>query len=361
MNNITPLFVYGPPKTGSTLLSNLLDGTNQIFVYPNEVKFKIYGNSKFRSIESLVRHYKTKNKDPLKVHRENVIVNNTSIYDLNEMEGKLNGIEKLNDLFDIRLYYKLFNESIKKHFVEINGAILIYYDMLAAAMATKNIEFDKLQYLCFKDVGGDFRKTIKVFQKEFPSGKIILLSRNPYAQFLSRLNYWRKYQWPHTSVFAQMDSLLRMNNFYKCASEVIINQNVLMISYEDIVSDTEKVVKSVARFLEIDFSDTLLTPTVFGRGVVVSTSTINSSAVFKDSQNKWESDLTPFQKKIVTMFTQNAPLHGYTLLFTMNKRLRDFLSSYFFYSLVFRFHGLYVWVQKLAAKYLEVRDKLSQK
>jgi len=359
MNNIQPLFVYSPPKTGSTLLLNLLDGTNEIFVYPNEVKFKIYGNSKFGSSESLIRHYKTKNKDPLKVPNENVIINKTSIYDLNKMEGKLDGIEKLNDLFDIRRYYELLNKSIKDHFEELNGAKLIYYDMLASAMATKIIEFDRLKYFCFKDVGGNFRKTIKVFHKEFPTGKIILLSRNPYAQFLSRLNYWRKYQWPHTSFFAQIDSLLRLNNFYKCASET--NENVLTISYEDVISNTEKVMKSVAYFLEIDFSDALLTPTVFGRGVVVSTSTINSSAIFTNSLNKWETDLTPVQKKIVTMFTQNAPLHGYTLSFNMNKILRDFISSNFFCYLVVRLHSLYVWVQKLASKLFELCNKIFQR
>jgi hypothetical protein len=69
----------------------------------------------------------------------------------------------------------------------------------------------------------------------------------------------------------------------------------LAVAYEDLVNDTKRTVQRIADFLEIPFDDVLLRPTMFGRPVVVSTSSQNTTEVFR-SETDWSAGL-PFRER----------------------------------------------------------------
>jgi len=329
MNDVSPILIYGAPKTGTTLFKSLLDGTDSIYVYPNEIKFKQYAVVSYKSLEELVLQYKTKNRDPLKIpDQRKMRLKLGQPWDVNKREGHFQGVGNLTKLFDIREYYTHFNRSITEGGECPNGAQLIFQDVLAAAKATQNISLSKLKYVCFKDVGGDFPKVVTIFLNSFPNGKIILIKRNPYAQFLSRLNFWKKYNSSRSGILSQILSLSRLNFFYKTLAKYPKKHpRMYTIAYEDLVSNTTHIMKNVANFLGVEYNVIFEYPTVFGMKTQVSTATEKKREVFKESLNKWETQLTGSQIRLVAACTPDASCHGYKHAVSYNWMWARFLSS----------------------------------
>lgn len=308
-----PIFVYGPPKTGTTLFCNLLDGGKGIFVYPNEVKYKTYGVESYASKVDLIRKFKTENLDRLKVPVDKLP--KECFLELNKLEGKMEGVNDLGSFFDFRRYYEVLNDKIKENLANLDGPKLIWLDLESVVEATSGIHLRDLKYICFKDVGGNFQRALQSFRINFPEGKVVLITRNPYAQFLSRLKYWEKYSWSNSGLLSQIDSLLRLDQYYRASSHYLSSdENTMLVKYEDLVVHTNETMEEVARFLEVPFERALTFPSVLGKKAVVQTATQQTTQVFNCSVEAWKDKLTGKQKKLVSLLVCSSKLHGYKMV-----------------------------------------------
>jgi hypothetical protein len=71
-----------------------------------------------------------------------------------------------------------------------------------------------------------------------------------------------------------------------------------LLYYEDLVSDTEVQMRSLARFLGIAFVPALMYPTLFGEPIVVGTSSRQDKSVFRERSGFWNG-ITP--KEVVLL------------------------------------------------------------
>ncbi len=334
-----PLFIYGPPKTGTTLLARMLDGSN-ILVYPNEIKYKTFAIKKYNSKHKLIYEYKQKNKDPLKVPVKRIKYSKKiSVENLNKLDGKLESVKATKSALNFKEYYTEFNNIIHDNYSKLTGSTIIWYDMLAFKNALISPPSD-IKYIAFKDVGGDYKRVIQNYLHTFKSGKMLLITRNPYAQFYSRLKFWQKNNWKVNNRLSQILSLLRLNDFYKC-NNIKNNKQILRISYEELVDNTNDVMKRISNFLAISYNDELLFPSVLGTKTVVATATKSTNIVFKDSLYLWEKKLNKKEKRMVTATTPDAVKHNYKHIEKARKMLKLLATTKIFrlsLELYFKFH-----------------------
>ncbi len=243
------VLIYGPRKSGTTLFQRLMDG-GEIYVYPTELKMKWFTWPTWEKKEHLVDKYKKKNKLKNESHSG---FNKNSYTDI--FENRSITIQSLRDLIDL--------------------------DLAAAIESSPHPPFE-YQGWAVKEVGGDTDRILSDWKKMFPDSKILMLVRNP--PFVSR------------SVFRQRRRKgvkLSLRMLCKQAIDpwlVLIKQSkyfgrndTLFISYEQLVSDTNVVMKKVCEFLSINYSEIFCKPTMFGEDVVVRTSSRKTPSVFKDN------------------------------------------------------------------------------
>jgi hypothetical protein len=77
------------------------------------------------------------------------------------------------------------------------------------------------------------------------------------------------------------------------------NEQYYIVPFEDLVSDTENVMRGVAKFLDISYSEILIQPTVFGKNAGSNTSSFNapvkSEGVDPLTSERWRKEL-PFDE-----------------------------------------------------------------
>jgi hypothetical protein len=72
--------------------------------------------------------------------------------------------------------------------------------------------------------------------------------------------------------------------------------NSILVLYEELVRDPEREIRRIMDFLELPFEEIQTKPTIFGRNVVVVTSSRETRAVFDNTQTTWTQDLTLREK-----------------------------------------------------------------
>jgi hypothetical protein len=73
-----------------------------------------------------------------------------------------------------------------------------------------------------------------------------------------------------------------------------------LVYYDDIVSDTETQMRSIARFLGIDFVIAMTYPTLFGEPIVVGTASRRDKSIFREGTGFWN-ELTPKEAVLLTL------------------------------------------------------------
>ena len=273
MNNPdTRVLIYGPRKGGTTLLQRLIDG-GEIYVYPTELKMKWFARASSEKKDHLIDQYKNKNK----LKNESHFGFDNNLY-LEIFRKKTNAVRSLRDLIEI--------------------------DLAAAIECSPKPVFE-YQGWAVKEVGGDVDQIFSEWKKMFPDSKILMIVRNPLL--VSR------------AVFRQRrrNSIrLSLRKLYKQAvdpwivllkqSKYIGRKDTLIISYEQLVSETSVVMKKVCEFLSINYSEVFCKPTLFGKEVIVRTSSKKTTSVFQDNPSFWN-DLS--LKEIISIICA-AVLYG---------------------------------------------------
>jgi len=256
------VLVYGPRKGGTTLLLNLLDGSEAMLAFPAEVKTKFFH-----------RWAKTD------ITRDRYVA-----------ESRVPELDR--DEVSVDTYLTLWKETDP---APLAGDLRALLQRDAWYMYRAAIHPPAAPRLwCAKDVGGKTHAIIALWRHCFPHSRLVFILRHPLQVARAVLNDRRRN--------GRRLSFLKIAREIADPMRVVAAQasyldagSILPIAYEDLVDDTEGTMRRVAGFLCVAYDEVLTRPTVFGQPVVVSTSSRRTTTVFR-SENRW-SDGLPFRER----------------------------------------------------------------
>lgn len=292
MTKITkPIFILGCSKSGTTLLRNLLDGHNELFAIPSETHF-------FQNIKYWVS-YQFRATKPKNISIDEVKDN------LADWVAYLN---KTEDVFADSFTKDRWNiEILQKHLYQQSIANIkelsdVFWSALHAALYKEELPPGK------RIVEKSVENAELVFEwlNFYPDAKFIHIVRNPYSNLVSLRKYLdkqtknRKVLFPRKNVsyFPHLRKAVysMYNSFYFLEKNKKLIDNYKIITYEELVSQTEKTMKDIASFLEIEYEDILLQPTLFGEDWQGNSITGQKySGVSNAGLDRWKKEVTDFE------------------------------------------------------------------
>lgn len=279
-----PVFILGSHKSGTTLMRSLLDGHSDLSVLPFEAHVFCHLNrwicypyqksmpseiTTEKFIESTIQWIRkvNSNLDPYADKRVGLIINEEAFI------TEINKISTMDLLDVIPTYYKAILEAVNinstsdtKRFVE------------------KSVE--QAEYAV------DLKKV-------FPDAIFIHMIRNPYANIVSIRKYKGITKYPDLEPISKA----LFSSFYYLYRNRHLIDNYHVVKYEDLVSNTRKVMKNISITLGIDFETGTLIPTSNGalwKGNSVTNKTF--SGVTSERAQLEESDITEIEKEIINKF-----------------------------------------------------------
>lgn len=268
------VLVYGARKSGTTLFQNLLDGGDEIFVYPAELKLKYFarGNGRSADIED---YYSA---------------------------SRIGTVDSPH--FSLPQYRELWRKAHAENTLE-GLPELIRFDAGAVYQSADGVPAKPATW-CAKEVGGPTESILELWRAMFPAGRALFIVRDPRMITRAVLNDRRR-KMRRLSFLAIVRETLDPLRIVAEQSKWLGYHYVLMIAYEDLVESTSTVMARVAQFLGVSDSPRFSSPTMFGEPVVVRTSSRDTTEVFGQAAS-WRDGLTLREQIIVAIAGAMAKL-----------------------------------------------------
>jgi protein-tyrosine sulfotransferase len=248
-----PIFLLGSHKSGTSLLRSLLDGHEQLVVFPKETDF-------FQSTGHWV-DYALRRSLPVASDRAGALeglIRNIETYSraIDDPYSDSPGFAGY-DLDRFVSYVKSAAPATGRELFEAYAGGLSY-SLLGDALADQVRIVDKSVV---------YAEYARVLRSMFPDCLFVHIVRDPYAAvvairkaLVSRSRRWRPYYPPMGRV-----AMALHNSYYYLVRNQAELDGYLVLKYEDLIEDTEGSMRHAAGFLGIDFAQSLLTPTCLGR------------------------------------------------------------------------------------------------
>jgi len=285
------VFVYGPRKAGTTLFQTLLDGGDQLFAYPAELKVK-----------SFVR--KPHWNDDIEKYYERSRIKTVASPHLSQDR-----------------YAQLWAEALERRDLHTQ-AEYVRYDIAAVYASCDNAPAG-IEMWCAKEIGTPTTEIVEFWRRMFPGGKILFITRDPLMVTRAVLNdRRRKGVQPSLRkiVYETCDPMRAVT----AQARLLDDPNIFAIAYEDLIADTAGTMARVAAFLGVDYTPVFEAPTIFSDPVVVRTASQKTASVFQSTTTKWTDGLTWRERLAVWAFhTAASFLPDYNVDYTaLRRRLR---------------------------------------
>lgn len=277
-----PVFILGCTKSGTSLIRNLFDGHSALFAVPAESHFfqqtgswvyyffnrshpknLTYDEKKQRLVDWIDFSNRKSNSvgDGFTAGKWNVELFKEAIF-----SKSVHSLKELSDLYIESMYFALCNKP--------------YPDLRFLEKSVENAEF-ALEWL-----------------QLYPNAKFIHILRNPYSNLVAI----RKFLYAPRFPFLNRALLSMYNSYYFLYKNVklIDPSQYKVILYEDLLQKPEEIMKDLASFVEINFEEILLKPTVLGESWSGnSTSKVSFSGISKNNLDKWKKDITKYEITVV--------------------------------------------------------------
>ncbi len=300
----SPIFVLGAHKSGTSLLRSLFDNHPELFVVPFESHF-------FQMLGSPIAYpYR---KQFFEVRTIDAVVNSMNNY--------LSFINRHNDpLSDSVMKDKIDTQkaylSLEKFKAGNVGKAVVWADMFIAYCEAIHEGLDK----------GSLSSETRILEKSvenaelvseikymFPSAKFIHIIRNPYANIVALRKFKSIGGYPYLKLIIET---LENNYYYAIKNHFLYKDDYKIIKYEDLLSNSELMLKDICSFVEIEYNDRILSPTSLGsewKGN--STSGSNFNGICDSNLNKWQGEISNFEVAFANKFLHKYINHwGYELL-----------------------------------------------
>lgn len=303
--------ISGLRKSGTTLTKSLLDGHPELFVIPPaEFDFFCYSDH-----ETLVQPKYDCISDPTELMSR--LANQDFIVRMNEKtrtEDRLMPTDERQR--DVRTSFNVaqFLDDVKDKHVDAYSEIFpVIFLAMARACGVDDDQQKSLKFLFKNTLETEF---FGLYKKWFPKMKLVYVLRNPYAQFAahSRGEYikGRKFEYP---LLAPKIRMMKYDYYFAKYWREIYPEDVKIVRYEDMVEDTENVMKGIADFLGIAYTETMQQPTILGEpwGGNSSAKEVYSGIDSKPLR-RWKTVLNDQEIYIVTKyFSEVIQKYGYEL------------------------------------------------
>ena len=276
------LLIYGPRKGGTTLFQSLLDGGDEVFVYPAELKLKYF----VRKPKLTPHEYWSLSKLPANSSGDEKQSGGGQIWDPESYFAHTRRHSISVSLFNRSGYDADWttDESGSSHVSE-----LIRKDIVRV-FRNSTARRSKPRLWCAKEVGGRPNTILTLWKQIFPEGRVLLLARNPRMVARAVLND-RRMVGRNPSIWNIIKQTYEPMAVNACIVQQLERGNAFALSYEDLVSNTPDSMKALARFLGIKYGTFLLEPSILGQKVVVRTSSRRDQKIFV-SDAVWSDGLT---------------------------------------------------------------------
>lgn len=225
-----PIFLTGFPKSGTTLLLSLLDGHEDLNVFPKETLFFDYALADLRA------------------DRERGI----ELFVERIFEGVLFGLEEvLTDEVGTDRY----KNALRERWSETGYALDRFLDI---AVETYGELTGRSGRRFWVEKTPHTELDVPTLRQWYPTLKVIHCLRDPRANYAA-IRTWNERENEPTSLPRFVSHYRRS---WAAAQRNMKNVPQLTLKYEDLVEHTERSMREVCEFLDIEFLDTLLEPTL---------------------------------------------------------------------------------------------------
>jgi hypothetical protein len=244
-------------RSGGSLLSQLFDGHPQCHVYPNEIK---------------IGHPNEWTWPPLDLDRPEqwfeILYHRRAAKDLQRGYRKSPldaGFDVFPFLFSPRLQKQLFERCRSSHAIGGERDVLDCYftSYFNAWLDNHNLYTGpKRLVVGFTPRLAMQRENVERFFAAYPEGTLVSTVREPRAWYASARKHKRSYGTPEQGL-----ALWRGSTKAALESVARYGDRVVVLTYEQLVLDTERTMRRLAERIGIEMSPTLLLPTFNGRPI----------------------------------------------------------------------------------------------
>ena len=237
-------------RSGGSLLSQLFDGHPEVHPHPHELMLGYKKKHVWPRID-----LKENPERWFRVLFENMVIKHTN-------EGYKKGKEDKESfpfIFNPYLQEKIFLEYVDSVKPLTLRTVLDAYmtSYFGAWLNNQNYDGKKKFVTAFTPRLSVMQENMDIFFDVYPDGRLISLIRDPKNWFPSALRHGPKVYGDLRSALTQWkesaQAMLRNKKRY--------SDRVCLVTFEDLVTKTEAVMRYLAEFLDIEFRDILLLPT----------------------------------------------------------------------------------------------------
>ncbi len=242
-----PIFILGPHKSGTSLLRSLLDSHPALFVLPYETHiFDLAGYwVDYRFRRSIPQH-----KTPGEIKQACI-----------ELAMKYN--TTMNSMADAQLKGQLdlemFIEKMDCYAGNLDELIATYFNAVYASLFGNDLPSD----LRVVEKSVEHTEFAMDLASLFADAKFLHILRNPYSNVVAL----RRLLQTETRTYPFLRRIICSLNtsYYHLYRNARLLRNYKIVRYEDLLREPQAVMRSVADFLEIEFTPSLLEPSSVGR------------------------------------------------------------------------------------------------
>lgn len=292
-----PLLVFGPRKSGTTLLHNLLDGGSELLMIPSELRLHRFQRKIDSSPQDFARHYLDEGR---------LYFNQMLVWQNEELQANadfaFDGLsrEQTRAVFDLEGYVSQLRQALACP--PASPRQMVDFDVKAFLNSVKRLP-PHLKILASKEIGTHPETTLQFWQELYPDGRIVYLVRQPEFIVRSILNDRRRKgrRLSMRKIWRYCIEAQHLINFAYQTSQWSPEKRPIFLSYEAMTSSPETEMRRVARELGIAFEPILAKPTTLGLSMVVRTSSRATTEVFQQAPS-WKNGLTQRELRVMQTY-----------------------------------------------------------
>jgi hypothetical protein len=343
--NLKFLFIGGAPRSGTTLLVNLLDSHPELICFPTEHSTieKYFWNK-----ENLKEYFLN---DFIKKRREGQQTILASKEFLEDYSLKIKREYYKDHLLDIdtSAFQSAYLNFLKTKQIELKEILFALCEGLLHSNSYSKSKLSTAKYIVFKQP-----YFTDLFAKEvsqiLPDCKFINVRRDPIARYASakkrRLakSILKNKTYPHINGvnFVRAHSEVDISTFYLSERNKINlgSEIYTIVKYEEIIKNPEKEFLHLFKWLNLSVSPSYKTPTILGNKVLAGSAFVENEGIDKNATDRMKEyfKITSWNERI---------LHKYYLgMGNLNNEGTNFLLAFLSYLLPFKHEPLNHFIYK---------------
>ncbi len=287
------IYVSAPMRSGSTLVSNILNAHSKVQIIEN-FHFKRFLYNKGEKLNKKIVEFKLREMGLRLKVRYNVDINEEKV---------------IKRVLKKKLTYKNIYDELMKEQLKINPRIQI-----AGEDSAMNWRF------------------IEKFCKFYSNAKIIHLIRDPRSIFAS----WKKITYQKNDYWGCIMNCIDNMNYASYYKKNINKKNYMAVKFEDILIDPKFYAKKISKFLNISFEKTMIQPKKWeglfkNKFASLGWSSIEKKAIdgfFLNRVDAWKSILTKKEIYIIEYFAKKNLLE-WNYKVSKKKKNNSYLKDFY--------------------------------